>query len=82
MKKKKIIGLLMAMTIIFNIGCTSNLSNNENKDNVTSKEIVFEENVMESSYSNVKVTQEDFNFVEPEGYQFNFKFYKDGNIYG
>lgn len=82
MKRKKIIGLLMAMTIIFNMGCATNVNSSANVDKVSSKEIVFEENVMDSSNSNVKVKQEEINFIEPEGYDFNFKFYKGGKIYG
>ena len=82
MKRKKIIGLLMAMTIIFNMGCATNVNSSDNVDKVSSKEIVFEENVMNSSNSNVKVTQEEINFTSPERTYFNFKFYNNDKLYG
>lgn len=82
MKRKKIIGLLMAMTIIFNMGCATNVNSSDNVDKVSSKEIVFEENVMDSSNSNVKVTQEEINFTSPERTYFNFKFYNNDKLYG
>lgn len=82
MKRKKIIGLLMAMTIIFNMGCATNVNSSDNVDKVSSKEIVFEENVMNSSNSNVKVTQEEIKFTSPERTYFNFKFYNNDKLYG
>ena len=78
MNKKSIISILMALAMTLNIGCTANGGGNSLK----SKEIVFEENVMDSSNSSIKITQEEINFIVPEGYKFDFGFYNSGKLYG
>ena len=78
MKRKRIIGMLLIVSMIFNVGCTNLVK----KEKLNSKEIVFEENVLESS-NNVKITQEEVNFIVPEeDTEFVFYFYKDGKLYG
>ena len=75
MNKKKVIGILLIASMIFNIGCTNNI-NSVKKEDIKSKEVVFEENVLESSNS-VKITQEEVNFIVPEeDTEFIFYFYK------
>lgn len=78
MNKKKVIAILMATTIIFNIGCTVD----KGEDDLKSKEIVFEENVLQSSNSSVKITQEEIKINSPEDTRFDFRFFKEGKIYG
>ena len=81
MNKKKVIGILLIASMIFNIGCTNNI-NSVKKEDIKSKEVVFEENVLESSNS-VKITQEEVNFIVPEeDTEFLFYSYKDGKLYG
>ena len=78
MKRKRIIGMLLIVSMIFNVGCTNLVK----KEKLNSKEIVFEENVLESS-NNVKITQEEVNFIVPEeDTELVFYFYKDGKLYG
>lgn len=82
MKRNKIIGILLITAMIFSIGCTNNSGSSNEDTGIKSKEIVFEENVMDSSNTSVKITQEEINFSEPDGTEFQFQFYKDGKIYG
>lgn len=78
MNKKKIMGIILIVSMIFNVGCTNLVK----KEKLNSKEIVFEENVLESS-NNVKITQEEVNFIVPEeDTEFVFRFYTNGKIYG
>ena len=42
MNKKKVIGILLIASMIFNIGCTNNI-NSVKKEDIKSKEVVFEE---------------------------------------
>lgn len=82
MNKKRIVGMVLISSMIFNIGCKNNINSIKKKE-VKSKEIVFEENVLESSNSEVKITQEEINFNVPEeDTEFIFYFYKDGKVYG
>ena len=81
MNKKKIMGILLIASIIFNIGCTNNKSS-VTREEIKSKEVVFEENVLNTSNNSVKITQEEINFITPEGYKFDFSFYKGGKLYG
>lgn len=80
MNKKKIMGIILMASMIFNVGCTNN-TNSVKKEKLNSKEIVFEENVLESS-NNVKITQEEIKFNTPENVRFDFRFFKEGKIYG
>lgn len=80
MNKKKIMGIILMASMIFNVGCTNN-TNSVKKEKLNSKEIVFEENVLESS-NNVKITQEEIKFNTPENMRFDFRFFKEGKIYG
>ena len=57
MNKKKIMGILLIASIIFNIGCTNNKSS-VTREEIKSKEVVFEENVLNTSNNSVKITQE------------------------
>lgn len=81
MNKKRIMGMVLISSMLFNIGCKININSVEN-EKVNSKEVVFEENVLNSSNSSVKITQEEINFIVPEGYKFDFSFYKSGKLYG
>lgn len=81
MNKKRIMGMVLISSMIFNIGCKSNI-NSVKKKEVNSKEIIFEENVLNTSNNSVKITQEEINFITPEGYKFDFSFYKGGKLYG
>lgn len=80
MNKKKIMGILLIASIIFNVGCTNNTTLVKNEE-IKSKEVVFEENVLETS-NNVKITQEEIRFNTPENTRFDFRFFKKGKIYG
>lgn len=80
MNKKKIMGIILMASMIFNVGCTNN-TNSVKKEKLNSKEIVFEENVLESS-NNVKIIQEEIKFNTPENKRFDFRFFKEGKIYG
>lgn len=80
MNKRKIMGILLIASIIFNVGCTNNTTSVK-KEEIKSKEVVFEENVLESS-NNVKITQEEIRFNTPENTRFDFRFFKKGKIYG
>lgn len=82
MNKKKIIGVLLISSMIFNVGCTNNKSSVTGEE-IKSKEIVFEENVIDSSNASVKITQEEVNFIVPEeDTEFIFYFYNNGKLYG
>ena len=81
MNKKKIIGVLLISSMIFNVGCTNNKSS-VTREEIKSKEVVFEENVIDSSNASVKITQEEVNFIVPENKRFDFRFFEDGKIYG
>ena len=81
MNKKKIIEMLLIALMIFNVGCTNNISSVK-KESVKSREITFEENVLESSNANIKINQEEIRFNTPENTRFDFRFFKDGKIYG
>lgn len=82
MKRNKIIGMILITTMIFSIGCTNNSGSSNEDKNIKSKEIVFEENVMNDLNSSVKITQEEINFVSPDNTYFNFRFYNNDKLYG
>ncbi|MEN8075887.1 hypothetical protein ABFP60_02930 [Clostridioides difficile] len=82
MKRNKIIGMLLITAMIFSIGCTNNSGSSNEDTGIKSKEIVFEENVMESSNTSIKITQEEINFNTPENTRFDFRFFNNDKIYG
>lgn len=81
MNKNKIIGMILITSMIFNIGCTNNI-NSDQKESLKSKEVVFEENVINDLNSSVKITQEEINFILPDSKYFNFRFYNNDKLYG
>lgn len=82
MNKKLIIGVVLIVSMIFNIGCTNNI-NLVAKESLRSRELVFDDNTLESSDTKVKITQEEIEFSVPEDdTEFIFCFYNDGKVYG